>query len=171
LGIAPFDLRERSELLAMRVPAEAQSLSMLLEQCVDASAAITVFQDFVSVRQLSCAPIDVAVRQCLDAINLCDGSEQIGEIAFALGLSQRQLQRRFRARVGLTPKEYARIRRMRVALANAIEPRPKGWVAVAAETGYADQAHLSREASALTGLTPAGFEARIQPIEHNNVEP
>jgi AraC-like DNA-binding protein len=171
LGMEPSDLRERADLLALHSPSLAPSLAAKLQQCGGVEESMSVFQEFVAARMSLATPLDIAVRQCLIAINRCDGSQEIGEIATTLGLSPRQLQRRFRARVGLTPKEYARIRRMRVALANAIEDRPKAWAMVAAETGYSDQSHLSRDAAALTGMTPAGFEARIQPIEHQNVDP
>jgi AraC-like DNA-binding protein len=171
IDIQPSDLREQSGLLATLAPHLAQPLSDQLAMCREASAALDVFLAFVEARLYTCTPIDDAVRKCVFEINRCDGELRIGMIADLLGISHRQLQRRFRAKIGLTPKEYSRIRRMRIALANTIESRPKGWGEVAANAGYADQSHLSRETAALTGLTPASFKVRIQPIVHLNVDP
>ena len=87
------------------------------------------------------------------------------------GLGERQLQRRFREAVGLTPKQFARIRRMRETAAGMLRPDARGWAGVAADFGYADQSHLIHEFSQLTGLTPVAFEDRLRRIEHGNVRP
>jgi AraC-like DNA-binding protein len=171
LGLDPIALREHAGILAMKAPELARSLAPSLDQCRDIEQALAVFHDFVSARKSHCPPIDQLVREAINTIQRSDGDLSISAVADSVGLSLRQLQRRFRARVGLTPKEFARIRRMRVALCNVLEDRPKDWATVAAESGYADQAHFSRDAAALTGLSPAGFEDRIRAIDHQNVDP
>lgn len=70
------------------------------------------------------------------------------------GLSHRHLLLRFRAATGLSPKEYARIRRFRRALSSM---RDKPLADVAFDAGYSDQAHLCREFRELSGLTPRGY--------------
>jgi AraC-like DNA-binding protein len=67
-------------------------------------------------------------------------------------LSRRRLIELFTADVGMTPKRYARVRRLQRALALAISGQR--WAAIAREAGYYDQAHLCREWSELTRLTP-----------------
>lgn len=171
MDIQPSELREQSIPLVMLASHLAQQLCEQLAMCRESTTAIDVLGAFVETRLGLCAPIDDAVRKCILEIDRNNGEVRIGRIADVLGISHRQLQRRFRTRTGLTPKEYSRIRRLRIALANTIENRPKGWSKVAANAGYADQSHLSRETTALTGLTPESFKARIQPILHRNVEP
>jgi AraC-like DNA-binding protein len=78
-----------------------------------------------------------------------DAGRDVRDIADSLGLSERQLHRRSLAAFGYGPKTLARIRRMQRALA---VPAPVGGAAVAAATGYADQAHLTREVRALAGV-------------------
>nr|WP_230416296.1 helix-turn-helix domain-containing protein [Micromonospora tarapacensis] len=56
---------------------------------------------------------------------------------------------------GYGPKTLARILRMRRALALARTGVP--LAEVAARTGYADQAHLTRDTRALTGLPPTSL--------------
>ncbi|GAB2588586.1 helix-turn-helix transcriptional regulator [Streptomyces capparidis] len=77
----------------------------------------------------------------------------VGAVARALGLSERQLHRRCLPAFGYGPKTLARVLRLRRALELARSGRAP-LAEVAALTGYADQAHLTREVRALTGVTP-----------------
>ena len=80
-------------------------------------------------------------------------SESIEHVATRLGISTRQLHRSIVANVGLTPKTLQRVMRLQRFLDYA-ERRPD-LAAAAADAGYADQSHLTREVLALSGLTPA----------------
>ena len=73
-----------------------------------------------------------------------------GAVAAETGLGERQLRRRCEAAFGYGPKTLARVLRLQRALALARAGTP--FAAVAADAGYADQPHLSREVRALTGL-------------------
>ncbi len=77
------------------------------------------------------------------------------EPAAALAVSERRLRRRFVQAVGYGPATYLRVSRFQRAV--ALAPRVANLAALAAAAGYADQAHLSRDCRALTGLTPRGF--------------
>jgi AraC-like DNA-binding protein len=77
----------------------------------------------------------------------------VGAIAAGSYLSERQLHRRCRDAFGYGPKTLARILRMNRALDAARAGR--SLVEVAAAVGYADQAHLSRDVRALTGVPPS----------------
>ncbi|MBG6139039.1 helix-turn-helix transcriptional regulator [Longispora fulva] len=71
--------------------------------------------------------------------------------AAAVGLSDRQLHRRSLAGFGYGAKTLARVFRLDRALGLARSGR--AFADVATTAGYADQAHLSREVRALTGVT------------------
>jgi len=75
------------------------------------------------------------------------------------GLSERQLRRRFEAAIGYGPKTFQRIARFRrwLGLAQATPPDGRRLVDLAAEAGYADQAHLTREVARLAGLPPSAL--------------
>jgi len=79
-----------------------------------------------------------------------------------LGLSDRQLLRRFRAAVGYGPKVLDRVLRFQrfLARAGAVAGGHDSVARVAAELGYADQAHLTRECALLSGLTPGTLAQR-----------
>ncbi len=85
--------------------------------------------------------------------------DDVASMASSLFISERQFRRRFEAAVGLTPRTLHRILRFQrfLALASTRE-RPSTQLArLAAEAGYADQAHLTREAARLEGRSPRIF--------------
>ncbi|WP_410574529.1 helix-turn-helix domain-containing protein [Amycolatopsis sp. cmx-4-61] len=70
-------------------------------------------------------------------------------------VGERRLRRRFVRAVGYGPATYLRVSRFQRAV--ALAPRVATLAALAAAAGYADQAHLSRDCRALTGLTPRAY--------------
>lgn len=76
------------------------------------------------------------------------------ELADEVGLSERQLRRRFTQAVGYGPKGLHAVLRFQRALA-LHRSSGSGLAEVAADAGYADQAHLSREVRRLSGRTPS----------------
>lgn len=97
---------------------------------------------------------DPLVLRAQDAIRASGGRAAVAELARHAGTSVRSLERRYAAAVGLAPKEAARVARFRRAVA-LLEQDDRPLAGVAAACGYADQAHLTREARALAGATPA----------------
>ncbi len=91
-------------------------------------------------------------------------TDDVGAVARELHVSERHLRRRVLAEVGLSPKTLHRALRFQRFLALAQHtmaqgkpPGDDGLGRRAADVGYADQAHLSRECVRLTGLTPGAF--------------
>ncbi|HEY0977666.1 MAG TPA: helix-turn-helix domain-containing protein [Flavobacteriales bacterium] len=72
-------------------------------------------------------------------------------------LSERQLERRFLAVVGLRPKLLARIIRLRRAIDLLHGGDVKGFAALAHAAGYFDQAHFNRDLKAFTGMPPRAY--------------
>ncbi|TDC49421.1 AraC family transcriptional regulator [Jiangella ureilytica] len=91
----------------------------------------------------------------------------VARVAERTGLSASTLQRRFRAAVGLSPKQFGRIRRLQRVLLSA-SGHDVDWAQVAVRHGYFDQAHLIHDFRALTGLTPGRYRPRSA-AEHNHV--
>jgi AraC-like DNA-binding protein len=70
-----------------------------------------------------------------------------------LGLGERQLERRCRALLGLTPKQMQRLTRLHGVLSDALRLQRLPDVDAALEAGYYDQSHLARDTRLLTGTT------------------
>jgi AraC-like DNA-binding protein len=86
------------------------------------------------------------------------GRALVVELARAANLSPRQLERRFRERVGVGPKTYLRLVRFQRALALLRRPEPT-LGEVAARCGYFDQAHLVRDFRRFAHESPGRFRA------------
>lgn len=81
----------------------------------------------------------------------------MAEAAAALRIGERRLQQLFHERVGLRPRQWARLARLHGGLRLLRRERGMPWAQLAAATGCADQAHLSRECRAVCGITPSDF--------------
>lgn len=114
---------------------------------------------------------DAQIREAVRLIVTAKGVIPMTEVARGVEMGLRHLQRRFPAATGLTLREFARIRRLREALAQHIEARPLGWSRIAADTGFVDHAHLTREFRVLTGLPPTEASEEMARTEHDNVAP
>jgi AraC-like DNA-binding protein len=76
-------------------------------------------------------------------------ASRIRDLARLTGAGERQLHRRFRQAVGYGPKTFQRIMRFQRLLSAASARRE--LASVAADLGYADQAHMCRDVLALAG--------------------
>jgi AraC-like DNA-binding protein len=82
-----------------------------------------------------------------------------------VALTDRHLRRRFHDAVGYGPKTLQRVLRLRRFLALAESAARPDLARVAAEAGYADQPHLTRECAELAGLPPAALLASRRALD------
>lgn len=83
----------------------------------------------------------------------------VGELAAYAGMSVRTLQRLFAEYAGISPAWMLRRLRLIEAAERVARGEEVRWSGVAAELGYSDQAHLSREFTAAIGATPSAYAA------------
>lgn len=84
---------------------------------------------------------------------------RVADICARFAIGERSLQRLLRHRVGLTPKWLVRRRRIQDATWR-LRTGATTMATVAADLGYVDEAHLSRDFRRVTGVTPGAFAAR-----------
>jgi AraC-like DNA-binding protein len=86
----------------------------------------------------------------------------VSALAAEIGLSERQLRRRFEAAVGYGPKRLGRVFRFQhlLDLIHASHGRA-GWSQLAIAAGYADQSHMINECLALTGGPPTALPVSV----------
>ncbi|MEU9225043.1 helix-turn-helix domain-containing protein [Streptomyces massasporeus] len=82
---------------------------------------------------------------------------RVADFARAEGLSVRALQRLFAACVGVSPKWVILRYRIHEALDQAGTRDDIDWAGLAADLGYADQAHLVRDFTATVGVPPTAY--------------
>jgi AraC-like DNA-binding protein len=84
----------------------------------------------------------------------------VREAAERASMSERNLARRFTSRVGIAPKTFARVMRLRRAVSAIHGGANASQAAVIAR--YVDQSHFTREAKELAGVTPGALFASLR---------
>jgi transcriptional regulator GlxA family with amidase domain len=131
----------------------SQSLSRELNSALELPDPIAgVEAALLSARNAS-RHADLLVGEVVRRIILDKGASDVAALAEELGLSIRQLERRFLAAVGLAPKLFCRIQRFNNVFQVLGQPS-RNWVDTAIACGYYDQAHLIRDCKDLSGNTP-----------------
>lgn len=121
-----------------------------------------VFNHFISntsVKQ------NYAVLNAVQRIMDCDGNTSLGELTEASPMSKRHLQRQFKKWVGLTIKEFCRVRRIRSTVIQMMisGQRKPGFIH---SNGFYDRAHFNHEFSLIIRQTPSQYQAYIDEIVH-----
>ncbi|MEU4520298.1 AraC family transcriptional regulator [Amycolatopsis sp. NPDC024027] len=102
------------------------------------------------------SPADRAVGQVLEAMRAAPGTP-VSRHAAAVGLSERQLRRRFLMVTGLSPKAYARVLRVHRAVALARASSVPDWAEIAVRSGFYDQPHMIAEFRRAVGSSCVRF--------------
>jgi AraC-like DNA-binding protein len=109
-------------------------------------AVLSLLADVVSV--------DANLAEMLDGLSRAAG---VAVACRDLGVSERLLERLVKAGTGRTPGFWRGLARVRRAAAALSDPEP--LAAIAADHGYADQAHMSRDFRKWFATTPTGFRS------------
>jgi AraC-like DNA-binding protein len=96
-------------------------------------------------------------------IHTSSGSLPIAGLAHEVGCSRRQLSQRFTDEYGIGPKQATRLIRFQRAR-NLVAAARRPLAEVAADCGYADQAHLTREFRELAGDPPMTWLREERPF-------
>jgi AraC-like DNA-binding protein len=146
LGVAADELRDQSAQLDELWPSNP---SRVLTDRV-AADPVAGLASWAASRVAALEPLEPLGSRVL---TMASRGTSVAAMADRLGLGTRQLHRRCLPLFGYGPRHLVRVVRLNHALADARLGTP--LAKVAARSGYADQAHLSREVRALTGTTPS----------------
>lgn len=101
-----------------------------------------------------------AARQVAEVAGLAEtnrGVRRLSQLCATAGVGQRSLQRLFLQHAGVSPTWVLRRYRLLEAAEAVRGGEQVSWAHVAADLGYADQAHLTRDFRAAVGQTPAAY--------------
>ncbi len=115
---------------------------------------LDVIEHFLMLRLPRTRGIHPVVAHALKRFN---ADAKVADVVSETGLSHRHFIKIFAATVGLTPKLYRRVQRFNHVLSFNKTNRHASWAEIAAESGFADQAHLNREFSAFAGISPSSY--------------
>lgn len=103
-----------------------------------------------------------ALRDLVERIAVDRSLVRVEAVAAMAGLEVRTLERWFARAVGVTPKWVLRRYRLHEAAERLRAVSPPGLAALAAELGYADQAHFVRDFKGVVGHAPGRYVAQLR---------
>lgn len=140
-----------------------RELSERIGNAATLTARVRVLEEGLLRRIRHPSPAGARAAAAVDLLHASGTTPRIGQVARALEISTRHLERTFRREVGLTPKQYSRLLRFRRML-DALDHSNPGWADLAARAGYSDQPHLVREFREFAGLAPRACLAEQTPF-------
>ena len=135
--------------------ADGHELTERVAEAPGVSARLSVLSRGVAARLERAPAPDPLLRSAV--LELRRPRIRVAELSQRLSISERQLRRRFESAVGYSPRTLSRVLRLQRFLALAGDGR--GLARLAAEAGYADQPHLTRDCAELAGLPAAALLA------------
>lgn len=156
LGLPASELRDRRLALEDLWGDAGRRLDEALAAARTPDERLRALAAAIAARLPQAGPVDRAAAAATARLRMRP-STSVAELGEALGLSQRQLRRRFHAAVGYGPKAFARVARFQrlLGLAERRPPRRGELAELALDAGYADQAHMTLECARLADLPPS----------------
>jgi AraC-like DNA-binding protein len=151
LGVAASELCDDQVALADLWGAAGRRLDERVASTPSTSAGLAALVAGVAERVAAVAGGDPLVRRAAEALV---AGAAFHDVCRVVGAGDRQLRRRFERAVGYGPATLVRVQRFQCFLALATAGPALSVGQLAADAGYADQAHLTRESRRLSGLTP-----------------
>jgi len=123
----------------------------------DVSSMAAALEDYLAAMHLTPDPVVEKVRELVVAAEEDHRLTRAEDLADHAAMSLRSLQRLFTDYVGIGPKWVISRFRILDAAAAAHSGEAVDWAALAAELGFADQAHLTRAFTAVVGTPPETY--------------
>jgi AraC-like DNA-binding protein len=163
IGAAMDELTNRRVSMSDVAPCAVDALLDQIVQATSAAARAEIIQRFVADLVVENRRFqDPAVDRWAARLARARGRLSITELAREASLSTRQLERRFLSQVGITPRGYANIVRFRSVFDLLTAGGGADWAMLAADAGYFDQSHLSRDFRRFLGCSPSTFLSQLR---------
>lgn len=148
---------ERVDLYNVFTKAVVDKYSALIRDSANEQERVKVLEDFLTTQYHLQKPQPDYIDQAANLIVERNGMLQVTDLLKDSYMSRRSFERKFFQKVGLSPKYYARIRRIGYLL-NLIAGKKKvDWQSVFHECEFYDQAHFIKDFEEFTGRTPQQY--------------
>jgi AraC-like DNA-binding protein len=107
----------------------------------------------------------ILLKECLHYIHQTDGAITLKELSFCLRCSEKKIVRSFLNHFDLTPKDYIRIVKFRVALRYLNNHRNNSLTSIAYECNYYDQSHFIKDIEFFTEKTPRQLKNSLHEVK------
>ncbi|MBO9727975.1 MAG: AraC family transcriptional regulator [Chitinophaga sp.] len=133
------------------------TVNLLLEQLFEATSdeqRVALMNQFLEARLYPASGLIDYVDFSIQQLRKNKGNVAVQQLEDQLGISSRHLERLFRTRIGLSPKELGKIMRLNFALSR-LKEADISLCAVSHDAGYYDQSHFSRDFKSIAGVAPS----------------
>ena len=155
-GVPASTLKERFEDMSMVFGSDFRDFCHRLKEEKSTAARIKRAENFL-LKNLMSNKIDLNyVNQAAELMRNIKGLK-IEDLTSQVFISQRQLEREFKKKVGISPKHYLRIMRLNEVFRLLNENQTIDLTSVAYHCGYFDQAHFINDFKSITGIKPTVF--------------
>lgn len=135
----------------------ANSLEQRIINAEDVEARIAVAEDFLFRKLSDQVSIDHVVKTTIDTMFSTGGTISVREMLKHEPSKRRQLERKFVAQVGMSPKQLSKVIRLQSVLSMMLNQGAGSLSRIAYDADYYDQAHFIRDFKEFTGMTPGEF--------------
>lgn len=134
-----------------------QEIERKILAAVSTSERIKHIETFLLNRLTDIKTIDQIVKSTVEIVLTANGQLSIDELSKLIKINRRQLERKFSASIGLSPKQLSKTIRLQAALKTMLNKDFPNLTTLAYENEYYDQAHFIKDFKELTGFTPKEF--------------
>jgi AraC-like DNA-binding protein len=158
LGVGAQELTDRHIALSDIWGMRARRLrEQLLEAPTPAAKFALLEREFRERLRPQPQLVHPAISFALRGMRTAPTDLRIAQIQASTGYSPRRFMTLFTNAVGLTPKLYSRINRLRSVVEHVARGGTVAWADLASEYGYYDQSHLTRDFREFSGVTPGEY--------------
>ncbi|RWA96232.1 MAG: helix-turn-helix domain-containing protein [Mesorhizobium sp.] len=159
-GLPMSELRDRMVGLDDALGFEGTALRERLGEASDWDTRFAIAEGFIANRLAEANALSPEIAWAYRTLVASGGRTRISALAGEIGWSRKHLAAKFSDAIGIGPKTLSRIVRFNRAFSLS-KQQEDDWAGIAADCGYADQAHLVREFRQLAGETPTALAALI----------
>jgi AraC-like DNA-binding protein len=159
----PFLGRPVSTIADRSVPLEgifgsvAGTITESVQKATGDDEIVRLMDGLLSANARQLPPAAGQAAKVVESIADDPGITKVSDLVTLSGLGARSLQRLFAEHVGTTPKWAIRVCRLNDAARRITTDPAPDYAALAADLGYSDQAHFSRDFRAMTGVPPSEY--------------
>lgn len=161
LGIPMYELLDKAYDASLLLGRELKELIEQLHEVKDHDQMVTLIQDFL-LRKARCLKISLPMDRALTHILQKGNLVNIDTLSQQACVSVRQLERQFKERIGMPPKQFTKL----VRFSKAWNMRERNscirWSEIAHTCGFADQMHMIRDFKAFAGVTPVLLQTDLE---------
>lgn len=164
-GFMPFTTVAASQMENRAVPlvelfgAQAAVLEAAMFDALTTTERVEVIETFLMNCLVTKEAIDRLISSSVGTLLSLNGQLSVAELSKELAVNRRQLERKFAAQVGLSPKQLAKIFRLQATLKTMLSQESPSLTVLAYDGEYFDQTHFIKDFKEFTGVSPKKFYA------------